>query len=172
MGRGCQTRTCFGLVHHHMVLGRGLGGSGAGNMPSQEIPSSQFGFPASSCWDGQEVTGWGLGSACDILFTEYFFSPKKSHKQTSRERTVIVWPLSHLPFPVHCSIIIFFSHFHRDVFNNGSPGSFVQYTNYGEAELCSNDRAAFWHSNCFHSWAKRKSSVLFLSVQRRNLCCN
>lgn len=62
------------------------------------------------------------------FYSECVSSLEEGHKQTSGERTVIVWPRSHFcfTFPAPCNIIMFFSCLHRDVFNKESSVSFAQ----------------------------------------------
>lgn len=119
------------------------------------------------------IPAWGPGSARDT-YSQCDSSPESVPQTDLQGRDChhlasLLFPSS---FPVHCSIIISFSCFQRDVFNNGSPASSAQQTTCREAGLCSDGTAAFWHSKCRHSWPKQKSSVLFHSVQRRNFCCN
>lgn len=119
------------------------------------------------------IPAWGPGSACDT-YSQCVSSPELVPQtdlqgQDCHNLASLLFPSS---FPVRCSIIIFFSRFQRDVFNNGSPAFSAQQTTCREAELHSDGTAAFWRSNCHHSWPKQKSSVLFHSVRRINFCCN
>jgi len=126
ISRDCQTTACFGLLHHHVVLGSGLGGRAAGNLPCSKCPApglaplrAPAGMGRQSLTGDQDLPG--------TFYSQCISFPKKEPQadfgDDGRCSASLPFPFS---FPIHCRIIISFSRFHRDVFNNGSPGCFAQ----------------------------------------------